>query len=746
MMRLLGIFVAAVVMCVHGADGLPAWSGEALRNGWGHNQCALSYGPEGLTADSRGRDPFIVTPRFELDKPSNLHEVVFRAKTTVSGLGELFYSRPGDRAAPQALAQPFQWIGDGEWHEYRIRPFWGGQPKVVSIRIDMPADPTVKTTFSSVAVVSSNEKMAPVGTAVPGVGAAFTVPPLDRTVWGNIEWITDKGEYVKVRKHLHLIGDGKERRYFFDAKSCVGWNANYPYPNQRDKWRGDLLLFRVINAKAGAEVPIKDLEFCTKRPALPAELILSHTKMPLELDRAGRGVDIEVGVFNLGTVAATGVTCRVSGLPSGVKIVNPEKAGRLCPLGGGDSVLHTVRVVAETPCAFTARLEFAGSNAPTAVAEVPVKIGPSLNLPQDLPYIPEPKPLKAGPCEVGAFYFLDWARTHHWLKIWRTTPERRPAAGWYSNDNPELLDWQIKWAVENGISFYLLDWYNSEGYFQKALKKARFAKHIKWAVMWCNHIPSPGCDEAHWTAMIKKCIDTAFNQPQYMFVNGMPYMSVWDGNKIERDNGKGGCKRMLEKARAMARAAGYKGIYFQAQCGYNPAEVKRMADFGFDETTTYHYIGTGGRPDPKPRVRDFADVAASSYDYWKSVWGVGGIDFLPNLSTGWDDRPWHDGLEVRGRTVVHFRRICRDARRFAEETGVKRVCLAPLHEWGEGSYAEPNGEYGFGMFEAVRDAFCEKPAEGWPLNYTPADIGRGPYPVADEDGGPVKPYRGLQWR
>ena len=80
-----------------------------------------------------------------------------------------------------------------------------------------------------------------------------------------------------------------------------------------------------------------------------------------------------------------------------------------------------------------------------------------------------------------------------------------------------------------------------------------------------------------------------------MFVNGMPYMSVWDGNGLERDNGKGGCKRMLEKARAMARAAGYKGIYFQAQCGYNPGEVKRMADFGFDETTTYHYIGTGGQ-------------------------------------------------------------------------------------------------------------------------------------------------------
>ena len=50
------------------------------------------------------------------------------------------------------------------------------------------------------------------------------------------------------------------------------------------------------------------------------------------------------------------------------------------------------------------------------------------------------------------------------------------------------------------------------------------------------------------------------------------------------------------------------------------------------------------------------------------------------------------------------------------------------------------------MFDAVRDTFGEKPAEGWPQNYTPADIGRGPYPVSDDDGGPAKPFAGLQWR
>jgi hypothetical protein len=50
------------------------------------------------------------------------------------------------------------------------------------------------------------------------------------------------------------------------------------------------------------------------------------------------------------------------------------------------------------------------------------------------------------------------------------------------------------------------------------------------------------------------------------------------------------------------------------------------------------------------------------------------------------------------------------------------------------------------MYEAVRDVFGVKPEEGWPLNYTPADIGRGPYPVEDDDGGVAKPFNGLRWR
>ena len=172
-----------------------------------------------------------------------------------------------------------------------------------------------------------------VGLAVKGRGGAvFTVPPQNRTVWANIQWVIG-GETNTAYRHLHLFGDGKERRYFFDGAAPVRWNANYPAPNMADKWSGAITSFRVRNDKTKEEIPVRDLRIVADKPALPPELILSHAKSPMKLDCAGRPVDIEVGVFNAGTVAATGVTVRVEGLPAGVRVVNGARNTPPCPSG-----------------------------------------------------------------------------------------------------------------------------------------------------------------------------------------------------------------------------------------------------------------------------------------------------------------------------------------------------------------------------------------------------------------------------
>jgi hypothetical protein len=67
-------------------------------------------------------------------------------------------------------------------------------------------------------------------------------------------------------------------------------------------------------------------------------------------------------------------------------------------------------------------------------------------------YVPEPKPVR-GPYEVGVYYFPGWTTANHWQPI-TPFPERRPMRGWYREGDPELADWQIKWAVEHGITFF----------------------------------------------------------------------------------------------------------------------------------------------------------------------------------------------------------------------------------------------------------------------------------------------------
>ena len=116
------------------------------------------------------------------------------------------------------------------------------------------------------------------GTAVPGRGGAvFTVPPQSRTVWADVEWVAG-GETNTAWRHLHLYGDGKGRRYFFDGAAPVRWGANYPNGNLAEAWDGDIVSFRVFNNKTKEEVPVRDLRIVPGDPGLPPELIISHAK------------------------------------------------------------------------------------------------------------------------------------------------------------------------------------------------------------------------------------------------------------------------------------------------------------------------------------------------------------------------------------------------------------------------------------------------------------------------------------
>ncbi len=394
-------------------------------------------------------------------------------------------------------------------------------------------------------------------------------------------------------------------------------------------------------------------------------------------------------------------------------------------------------------------------NSADVVIEIPTSLHvlPAISLPENPEYVPEPQPLQTD-FEIGAFYFPGWSKAVNWKKIDEAAPIRKPLLGYYDEGNPEVVDWQIKWAVENGISFFLVDWYWYHGkisldHWIQAFQKAQYRSYLKWAVMWANHTGYGTHSTEDWKNVTHYWIDNYFKTPEYYTIDGKPVVIIWQPEILDRDmideaKQKGinlkpgeGWKRAFDISRQICVEEGLPGIYFIAmkwpEHAVEPSAIQKLAEGTFDATSIYHFMYPGNKVE-NPLLYSFEQVVDASKPYWEKRNDAGILPFLPNLSTGWDSRPWHGFKQtvVYGRTVSGFKRLLESYKSFADETGVKRVVLGPLNEWGEGSYIEPNQEFGFGMYEAIRETFCEKPANGFPNNYAPYEAGLGPYDLLNE--------------
>jgi len=454
--------------------------------------------------------------------------------------------------------------------------------------------------------------------------------------------------------------------------------------------------------------------------------------------RAGLTMPLEVVVENAGSNVVRNVEVRPGTMPDGMKVVEVRRTGG--SMFGGDVATFVVKVRTEKMGRHVVPLELRSGGDVLRKMDVAVDVEPSLGLPK-AEYVPEPRPVETD-YDIAAIYFPGWPSHWEWDGIRKTCPERKPVLGWYDEKNPEVVDWQIKWLVENGIRTLYVDWYWDRGrqwmdHWIRSYRKAKYRHLIKWAMMWANHNPRGSHSDADMRAVTKFWIENYFNMPEYLKVDGKPVVWIWSPQKIESDTGRGGSARLLRISREMAKAAGYEGIQFVAM--HRPEAVCNLPDIriyktlGFDMTGGYRFMAhrTGitsvKEYEDHPRRYPFTALADAMPEHWRRLQEIGILPFMPNISTGWDDRPWKNSLEIYGKSVADFRRICEEAKKFADETGNKRICVGPLNEWGEGSYAEPNVEFGFGFYESVRDVFCKKPAGGWPLNYAPKDVGLGSY-------------------
>ena len=728
---------------------LVEWRFDKDARGWAPNAHLRNVAVRGgaLCGEACGNDPLLVGPVFEIPA-TPLQWVEISMKSTARAPSELFWTETLEGkfgGFSEKKHRLYYTIGDGQYHAYRIYPFWQAAKKIIRLRVDPPNEgrfeirsirvmqgesrgPTaahawkadeMKTTWQRWTDVSVEENVlcyvSPL-TSIPADDNAFVCVRLSAEHAGSVQLMAiSKSQFGSDSTSFALRPDGKLRTYNIDAGALKTWT--------------DSVIMLGIKLPAAANVHVESIEVA-RDPRGPAELELSYFGPTEGINRAGRSTGVTCTLKNLGGDPAENVVATLEA-PAGVRILDePRKTlGRLSLLLPKTA---SWQVQADRPGLIELALRVEGPRLVSVGGRTSIELSVAPSVPHSS-YVPEPRPVRSK-YEIGAFYFPGWSTSARWEPI-RTWPNRKPILGWYDEANPECADWQIKWAVEHGISFFMVDWYWNQGHqhlehwVHDAFSKARYRSYLKWAVMWANHNPPHSHSPDDWRKVTQYWIDNYFGMPDYYRIDNRPAVFLWSPQGVRRDvGGSEAVAKLYAMSQEMAHKAGYPGIYFVAMSSHDtPEQVKELEGEGFKALTTYHGFQLAHR-DAKNDYFPYKAVVNTAREVWRQEDDrAQGLVHMPIVDTGWDPRPWHgDKTTVAlGRTPQLLGQLCRQAREFADATGKRFIALGPWNEWGEGSYIEPYAEYGFQDLDAIRAAFCE-PGD-WPPNLIPADVGRGPY-------------------
>jgi hypothetical protein len=713
----------------------------------------------------RGRavdwDPILIGPVFEIQAtPTQRIEINIKATETAGT--ELFWTETLEGqygGFNQDKHNTFSVVGDGQFHIYQIYPFWHAMGKIVRLRFDPPGEGRFEIAWIRIvddgSVRRSNDRAWRFAGDLGGwrpwqqvSEPVVTKAGLQATTSGEAPILMSPLVDVAAAENSMVclrmaVSAGKSGAVYCVSDSQVGWET-ISFPLRADgkmhsynidvatlgRWRDRIVMLglRPTDA-AAADVTIESIEIADE-PRGPAELEFAYFGRTEGVNRAGRPAEVTCTLRNLGGELAQNVTATL--LPAeGVGVLDaPTKTIERISLylpkttswriqsatPGPVQLTATVRGPRIEPITRTASIDF------TPMPEVPATS-----------YVPEPKPVKPD-VDVGAFYFPGWYDTSRWRPI-LDFPMRKPVLGWYDEANPEVADWQIKWAVEHGITFFMVDWYWSEGQRQlehwvhQAYANARHRKYLKWAVMWANHNRPNTHSAEDWKKVTQYWIDNYFGMEEYYRIDGRPAVFIWSPYGIRRDvGGSEQAAELYATSQAMARQAGYRGIYFVAMSSHeSEAGCSQLKAEGYEAFTSYHGFQLAEQL-AKSNAFTFDKVVETSPEVWrKADERSAGLVYMPIVDTGWASEPWHKSKArvIGGRTPELFGRLCREAKEYAQSTGKRIVAVGPINEWGEGSYIEPYAEYGFEDLDQLRAAFC--PPGKYPPNLIPSDVGLGPY-------------------
>lgn len=343
---------------------------------------------------------------------------------------------------------------------------------------------------------------------------------------------------------------------------------------------------------------------------------------------------------------------------------------------------------------------------------------------------PSPSP------QVGAVYFDGWAcpltNDHFSGLLDGPYSGRQPLFGWRDNTR-ESMRTQLSWAHQDGIGFFLFDWYREN--IDPCVNVAHdnyvaLGNHqgVGFALMYVNHDPF-GVSPEEWPSFAEQWVTRDFLNPDYVRVDGKPLLVIFNTTLFrQQQGGTAGVNAALTTLRETAIRHGLPGVFIVGgrYTGYlNVACFPQCdaTDGGPGGLPLEHYDAltdqgaSAGILAPVDGARPYGDLVSAEEANWDRFAEMSPVPYIPSVTVGWDPRPW--GEQVDGRLFWLTRRpdevgrFLKDAIAWTGANPAMRagappsppmVLLQAWNELGEGQYVVPTRSDGYAYGRALASA------------------------------------------
>lgn len=379
-------------------------------------------------------------------------------------------------------------------------------------------------------------------------------------------------------------------------------------------------------------------------------------------------------------------------------------------------------------------------------------------------YIPEPQPAQSDRI-VAAHYYAAWkkgaAGIHEGFDdLAETFPDRTPLMGYYDEENPEVCDWEIKWAVEHGINCFIYCWYRKPENVGKpvtvdalrcghglheALFHAKFKNFMKFAIMFEASPRWGGTDE---TDMLQNIMpfwaENYFKRENYLTIDNKPVVFVYNQNRLANEcfESVQSQRKTFDACREYAKTLGFDGMIFAA-CVRNVD--KKAHDELMERGYDFRFGYDSGYRAPCDFYSNEDDIVKGQCDLFAEELKNDRTAFVPTASCFRDPTPrfserWNSlGYRFRDYgtiwylSPVKFREVLRKMKEMSDALpenawARKLIMIDNWNEWDEGHFVAPSHKFGYQYLQAVREALTS--CDNLPDYRTPRDQGFDDYNTA----------------